>query len=77
MIGTEKLQELLTAIDSLSRERGYPPTIREIGIAVGISSPATVHKAVNILKRRGWAVSDTKVSRSLRLTDVGREWITQ
>lgn len=74
---SDRLYDIMRAIDSLSRERGFPPTVREIGKAVGMSSPATVHQAIDVLKRRGWAVSDSRIPRSLRLTDTGKEWIEQ
>ena len=69
------LQELMQVIDRLSRDRGYPPTVREIGVSMGISSPATVHGAIKILKRRGLAMSDDRIPRSLRLTESGKEFL--
>lgn len=71
----EQLVKILQAIDNFYAECGYAPSVREIGLAVGMRSPATVHQAINILKRRGWAVSEERIARSLRLTTEGREWI--
>lgn len=70
-----RLTEIMKAIDRLSRERGYPPTVREIGVAIGVPSTATVHQAINVLKRREWAVSDSRIPRSLRLTELGVDWM--
>ena len=40
---TARQRQVLEFIDSEVRQRGYPPSVREIGEAVGLSSPSTVH----------------------------------
>ena len=40
---TEKQNNVLDYIKKFSAEHGYPPSIREIGKGLGLSSPATVH----------------------------------
>ena len=40
---TKRQSQILEFIDSAIREKGYPPTVREIGQAVGLNSPSTVH----------------------------------
>ena len=40
---TERQQQILEFIDQQIRDRGYPPSVREIGEAVGLTSPSTVH----------------------------------
>ncbi len=55
-----------------SQERGYPPTIREIGEAVGISSTSVVNYNLNKLEKEGHILRDLKVSRGVRLTDAPR-----
>ena len=42
-------REILDLIVSTVRERGYPPSVREIGEAVGLSSPSTVHSHLSAL----------------------------
>lgn len=76
ILNEERLIQILQAIDTFVQERGYAPSVREIGLAVGMRSPATVHQAITVLKRRGWAVSDDRIARSLRITTEGREWIS-
>lgn len=49
-------------------ERGFPPTIREIGKACGISSTSVVNYNLTKLEREGFLVRDREVSRGLRLT---------
>ena len=40
---TDRQREVLEIIDQSMRERGYPPSVREIGEKVGLTSPSTVH----------------------------------
>jgi repressor LexA len=54
---------------------GYPPTVREIGEAVGLASPSTVHAHLANLERAGLLRRDPTKPRALEL--VGREKMTQ
>ncbi len=49
-----KRREILTYIDECIREQGFPPSVREIGEAVGLSSSSTVHAHLSILERDGF-----------------------
>ena len=40
---TERQTAILSFISRHCRDTGYPPTVREIGLAVGLASPSTVH----------------------------------
>lgn len=51
---TEKQNNVLDFIKKFSAEHGYPPSIREIGQALGLSSPATVHTHVRKLCNAGY-----------------------
>lgn len=50
---TKKQEEVLTYIKKYTVEHGYPPAIREIGAALGLSSPATVHTHLKKLEETG------------------------
>jgi repressor LexA len=50
---TARQRELLAALDRLHRTNGYPPSLRELGAATGLSSAASVHHHVKILEARG------------------------
>ena len=50
---TSRQREILEVIDRYMRERGYPPSVREIGEAVGLTSPSTVHNHLASLQRLG------------------------
>lgn len=50
---TPRQREVLATITELTERRGYPPTIREIGAAVGMASPSSVHHHVRALEQAG------------------------
>jgi len=53
-------------------EHGYPPTVREIGEAVGLASPSTVHAHLANLERAGYLRRDPTKPRALEVTGRGR-----
>jgi repressor LexA len=64
---------VLEFIDAEVRRRGYPPSVREIGEAVGLSSPSTVHAHLAALQDKGYLRRDPSKPRAI---EVGREPIT-
>ena len=56
-------------MEDFTRENEYPPTIREIGMAVGISSTSVVNYNLNVLEKKGLIIRDKIVSRGLKLVD--------
>jgi repressor LexA len=66
---SERQKEMIKFIGEFSREKGYPPTIRQIGEAVSISSTSVVNYNLNKLERDGHIIRDLKVSRGVRLTE--------
>lgn len=65
---SEKQQRILDYIASFIAERGYPPSVREIGSAVGLRSPSTVHTHLNILREAGYLERASHKTRALTLT---------
>ena len=51
---TKRQIQILEFIDSESRERGFPPSVREICTAVGLTSPSTVHAHLSSLQKLGY-----------------------
>ncbi len=51
---TTRQRQILDFIASEMSEKGYPPSVREIGAAVGLTSPSTVHSHLARLQRRGF-----------------------
>ena len=61
--------EVLTYIKQALRKQGYPPTVREIGQAVGPKSPATVHGHLRALEEKGYIKRDSCKQRALEIVD--------
>ncbi len=64
---TQRQQEILEFIDAQTRERGYPPSVREIGAAVGLTSPSTVHSHLATLQDRGYLRRDPSKPRAIEV----------
>jgi len=65
---SKRQEEILACIAGALDDQGYPPTIREIGNAVGITSTSVVNYHLNKLRDRGLLDRDDRVSRGLKLT---------
>ncbi len=64
---TDRQRQVLTYIDAIIRERGYPPSVREIGKAVGLTSPSTVHSHLNSLQKLGYLRRDPTKPRAIEV----------
>jgi repressor LexA len=64
---TGRQQEIWTFLTRYVDEHGYPPTVREIGQAVGLASPSTVHAHLANLERAGLIKRDPTKPRALEL----------
>jgi repressor LexA len=64
---TDRQREILEMIDRSMRERGYPPSVREIGEAVGLTSPSTVHSHLGTLQRLGFLRRDPTKPRAIEV----------
>lgn len=69
---TERQQEIWDFLVDYVDDRGYPPTVREIGAAVGLASPSTVHAHLANLERAGLLRRDPTKPRALELNRPGR-----
>jgi len=70
MILPERQQKILDFIEETVSRQGYPPTVREIGAAVGLCSPASVQSHLAALEAKGLIRRGTSKRRALEL--VGR-----
>jgi repressor LexA len=66
---SDRQQRMLSFIRRFTADNGYPPSIREIGKAVGISSTSVVNYNLNRLVEEGLLDRDQNVSRGLRLVE--------
>ncbi len=64
---SERQKGIMKFIGDFMRRHGYPPTIREIGAKVGISSTSVVNYNLGILEREGYIERDREISRGIRL----------
>jgi repressor LexA len=64
---TGKRQQILECIAASLRERGYPPSVREIGEAVGLTSSSTVHAHLAVLQREGYLRRDPTKPRAIEV----------
>ncbi len=68
MVLTRKQKQILDYITRFIDAKGYSPSLMEIGAHFGLRSPATVHKHVDNLRRKGLVRKSWNVNRSLELT---------
>jgi repressor LexA len=68
---TPRQRRILDYIKATVRERGYPPTVREIGEAVGLNSSSSVHAQLANLERRGFLRRDASKPRAMELQGAG------
>jgi repressor LexA len=69
---TPRQRRILEFIAETVRSRGYPPTVREIGEAVGLTSSSSVHAQLATLERRGHLRKDPTKPRAMALSDSPR-----
>lgn len=62
---SKKQLEILEFIQKTTREKGFPPSVREIAAAVGLRSPSTVHAHLKVLDREGYIKRDSHKMRAL------------
>ncbi|MEN9553131.1 MAG: LexA repressor [Actinomycetota bacterium] len=64
---TERQRQILHVIEKSMQDRGYPPSVREIGEAVGLNSPSTVHNHLATLQKMGFLRRDPTKPRAIEV----------
>jgi repressor LexA len=64
---TRRQRQVLMFIEQQIRDRGYPPSVREIGEAVGLTSPSTVHSHLRTLQALGYLRRDPSKPRAIEV----------
>lgn len=67
---TDRQRRILDHIRTMVRARGYPPSIRELGEAVGLKSPSSVHSQLATLERAGYLRRDPTRPRAIEVQPV-------
>ena len=73
---TDKQSVILQILKKLIAKNGYPPTVREIGEAAHLSSPATIHFHLKKLEEKGYIKKDDNKNRTLEIL-VPNEYLEQ
>ena len=66
---TSRQTEVLDYIRDTHKRRGYPPTVRDIGEALGMRSPSTVHFHLNALIEKGWLRREPGKPRAIQIIE--------
>ncbi|HEY9867882.1 MAG TPA: transcriptional repressor LexA [Candidatus Obscuribacterales bacterium] len=66
-------REVLRLIVRLTEEQGYPPTLAELALAMGLKNRMTVHQHVVALKKKGLVHWEPGLNRSLRVLSPARQ----
>ena len=74
---TKKQQQVYDFILSFTSEHGYPPSVREIGAAVGLKSPSTVHFHMKGLEEAGVFVKAEGKTRAISLPGVSKSPVAE
>lgn len=64
---TKRQEDTLNYIKKYIVSHGYPPTVREIGSALGVSSPATIHAHLSNLEEKGFIRKEDSKNRAIEL----------
>lgn len=70
---TARQRAVLETITSSLNERGYPPTMREIGANVGLTSPSSVKHQLNVLEERGFLRRDPNRPRAIEVVQLAED----
>lgn len=66
---TDRQKNILSYINSEAKEKGYPPTVREIAKAVGLKSSSSVHGHLDRLEKRGYIRRDPTKPRAIEVLE--------
>lgn len=73
---TAKQEQILNCIKQSLKDKGYPPSVRELCLAVGLSSTSTVHSHLNTLEKKGYIRRDPSKPRTIEVLDEEVNWIS-
>ena len=68
---TKRQREILTYVMTNMQQRGYPPSVREIGTALGLTSSSTVHSHLTALEKKGFIHRDPSKPRAIEILKDG------
>ena len=74
---SKRQQSIYDFICEYTKSHGYPPSVREIGTAVGLASPSTVHMHLKSLEEKGYIHRDQNKPRTIELVEQDRKAVGQ
>ncbi len=74
---TRRQREILTFVQRYADAHGYPPSVREIGQALGLTSSSTVHSHLSALEKKGYLRRDPSKPRALEVLRDERDMPTK
>ncbi|MGL4346144.1 MAG: transcriptional repressor LexA [Cellulosilyticaceae bacterium] len=72
---SEKQEQILSFLKQVLKAQGYPPSVREICLAVGLKSTSTVHSHLNKLEEKGFIRRDPTKPRAIEILDNEDNWL--
>lgn len=72
---TRRQNDVLNIIEEMTKEKGYPPSMREITARMNLSSAAGIHKHIKALQKKGFLTKEDFLSRSLKIVRPAAEQI--
>jgi len=69
----DRQKEIIKFIIDFSSKNGYPPSMREVALAVDVSSSSTIHKILHQCHDDGLLVSTKGIVRSMQVTKEGKK----
>lgn len=73
---TAKQEQILSCIKQSLKDKGYPPSVRELCAAVGVSSTSTVHSHLSALEKKGYIRRDASKPRTIEVLDEETQWMS-
>ena len=70
-----KIETLMFIVD-FTKQRGYPPSVREIGNKIGFSSSSSIHKFIRECIDEGYIDLDERIPRSIRVSKMGKKYLS-
>lgn len=74
---TKRQEQIFNYICDQTAIKGYPPSVREIADAIGLSSPSTVHTHMRVLESKGYLKRDSSKPRALEIKEERTRPITE
>lgn len=70
----DRHKKILNYMYDYTKEKGFPPTVREIGEYIGLSSSSSIHAHLKQLEKKGYLYKDPSKNRAIEITKAGREF---